>query len=153
MTSIWVIQRSLGRSWLIAFLEVRCSLHGLRCLRIDFFAIFFIPLKQGLNGSIGEIGAGVFHGSKEFRNAKGCCTSCKLQRKSKRQATKVFIDFHMMYMAHTPLTECFCRISMPLRIGVGKALGKITGMPGMPSGVGKSLCPENWGQKYRCFQK
>ena len=80
-----------------------------------FFDFFHTAEATGLNGSIGEIGAGVFHGSKEFRNAKGCCTSFKLQRKSKRQATKVFIDFRIMYMAHTPLTDCFCcRISIRL---------------------------------------
>ena len=31
---------------------------------------------------------------------------------------------------------------------MGKAVGKIT-ETGMPSGVGKSLCPENWVQKIK----
>ena len=146
---LWVV-------FLIALQEVRCSLHGIEMLENPFVAFFLFCFVEatGLNGSIG---AGEIHGSKEFRNKLlytymyiyiyiYLYTYIENPRDTSYKDLdlhKILIDFHILgcFTAHTRLTDC--SFAFALRIGVGKAVGKIT-ETGMPSGVGKSLCPENW---------
>lgn len=119
--------------FLIAFQEVRCSLHGLRWWRIHswrFFLFCFVEATGQLNGSIG---AGEIHGSKEFRNAKGWCTSFIICIYTQNQRDTSYKDLDLRsshwflhipgcITAHARWTDCSCRISiLPLPWGLAWA--------------------------------